>query len=135
MRGAASVTASYRSWLSRRGLPVLPAGRTRLRRISDRWRRSLQLRVITATLVLSAVVVSVLGYVLMQHLVTELYNDKLQSSVNIVDAGLATAANSTQFSAQPGPQSGQNMYLLAHQLASTGATPYAVEVTLPLAWA
>jgi two-component system, OmpR family, sensor histidine kinase MtrB len=131
MSGAASGTASYRSWLSRRGLPALPAGRSRLRRISDRWRRSLQLRVITATLVLSAVVVSVLGYVLMQHLVTELYNDKLESSVNVVDAGLATAANSTQFSSRPNPQSRENMYLLAQQLASTGATPYALEVTLP----
>ncbi len=130
MRGAASVTASYRSWLSRRGQLVLPAGHTRLRRISDRWRRSLQLRVVTATLVLSAVVVSVLGYVLMQHLVTELYNDKTQSSVNIVDAGLAGAANSTQFSAKPNPQSREAMYLLAQQLKSTGVTPYALEVTL-----
>jgi two-component system, OmpR family, sensor histidine kinase MtrB len=134
MRGAASVTASYRSRLGRPGLAVLPAGRTRLRRLSDRWRQSLQLRVITATLVLSAVVVSVLGYVLMQHLVTYLYNDKVQSSVNIVDAGLATAANSAEFSAKPNPQSRQNMYTLAQQLASTGVTPYALEVTLPLAY-
>jgi len=94
----------------------------------------LQLRVITATLVLSAVVVSVLGYVLMQHLVTELYNDKVQSSVNIVDDGLATTAVSGEFSARPNPQSGPNMYSLAQQLSSTGVTPYAVEVSLPLAY-
>ena len=113
---------------------MLPTGRTRLRRISDRWRRSLQLRVVTATLVLSAVVVSVLGYVLMQHLVTELYNDKKQSSVYIVDAGLATAAISTQFTARPNSQSGESMYLLAQQLKSTGVTPYALEVTLPVGY-
>ena len=72
--------------------------------MSDRWRRSLQLRVITATLVLSAIVVSVLGYVLMQHLITELYNDKVQSSVNIVDAGLGSsgvASSSSEFTAKP----------------------------------
>jgi two-component system, OmpR family, sensor histidine kinase MtrB len=102
--------------------------------MSDRWRRSLQLRVITATLVLSAIVVSVLGYVLMQHLITELYNDKVQSSVNIVDAGLATAASSGEFSTKPNPKSRPEMYTLAQQLASTGETPYALEVTLPPAY-
>ncbi len=102
--------------------------------MSDRWRRSLQLRVVTTTLVLSAIVVSVLGYVLMQHLITELYNDKVQSSVNIVDAGLATAASSGEFSPKPSSKSRPNMYTLAQQLASTGETPYALEVTLPPAY-
>jgi len=37
-------------------------------RVSDRWRRSLQLRVITATFVVSGVVVTVLGFVLMQQI-------------------------------------------------------------------
>jgi len=105
--------------------------RYRLRRLSDRWRRSLQLRVVTATLVLSAVVVGVLGYVLMQHLVTELYDDKLQSSVNIVDAGLATASGEAQFSKPPDPSTAAAMDALANQLRSTGGTPYALEVTLP----
>jgi len=105
--------------------------RRRIWRISDRWRRSLQLRVVTATLVLSAVVVSVLGYVLTQHLVTELYNDKVQSSVNIVDAGLASAGNA--LNAAPSPGTRQAMYNVAQQLASTGVTPYALEVTLPTA--
>ncbi len=103
--------------------------RRRLWQVSDRWRRSLQLRVVTTTLVLSAVVVSVLGYVLMQHLVTELYNDKVQSSVNIVDAGLASASGA--FNAQPGDWTRQAMANTAQQLRSTGVTPYALEVTLP----
>jgi two-component system, OmpR family, sensor histidine kinase MtrB len=132
MRGAASVTAGYRSWLDRPRLVLLTAWRARLRRMSDRWRRSLQLRVIAATLMLSAIVVSVLGYVLMQHLVTELYNDKVQSSVNIVDAGLGSStASSGEFSGAPNKQSRQEMYALAQELASTGETPYAVEITLP----
>ncbi|MGH3302850.1 MAG: MtrAB system histidine kinase MtrB [Streptosporangiaceae bacterium] len=111
-----------------------PSGlRGRLWRLSDRWRRSLQLRVITATLVLSAVVVSVLGYVLMQHLVTELYDDKVQSSVNIVDAGLASASGVAAFNEKPSPLTRQAMDNLAQQLRSTGVTPYALEVTLPTA--
>ena len=135
MTGAASGPASYRSWLVRPRLPLLTAPRPRLRRISDRWRRSLQLRVIAATLMLSAIVVSVLGYVLMQHLVTELYNDKVQTSVNIVDTGLgSSAASSSEFTARPNQTSRQDMYALAQQLASTGETPYALEVTLPPAF-
>ena len=67
MRGAASVTAGYRGLLTRPRLALLTASQARLRRISDRWRRSLQLRVIAATLMLSAIVVSVLGYVLIDR--------------------------------------------------------------------
>jgi two-component system, OmpR family, sensor histidine kinase MtrB len=107
--------------------------RRRLWRLGDRWRRSLQLRVVTATLVLSAVVVSVLGYVLMQRLVTELYADKEQSSVNIVYAGLASASGVTVFTGPQGPSTAQAMHNLAYELASTGVTPYALEVTLPTA--
>jgi two-component system, OmpR family, sensor histidine kinase MtrB len=104
--------------------------RHRLWQLGDRWRSSLQLRVVTATLVLSAVVVSVLGYVLMQHLVTELYGDKVQSSVNIVDTGLATASSEAAFNKPPDGSTGPAMTALASQLASTGGTPYALEVTL-----
>ena len=104
--------------------------RRRLWQFSDRWRRSLQLRVVTTTLVLSAVVVSVLGYVLMQHLVTELYGDKVQSSVNIVDTGLATASSEAAFNKPLDGSTRKAMSDLASQLASTGGTPYALEVTL-----
>jgi two-component system sensor histidine kinase MtrB len=134
MKAAASVTAGYRSWLLRPRLSLSFALRARLRRVSDRWRRSLQLRIIAATLMLSAIVVSVLGYVLMQHLVTELYNDKVESSVNIVDGGLgSSAASSAEFSVRPNANSRVEMTQLATQLASTGQTPYALEITLPLA--
>jgi two-component system, OmpR family, sensor histidine kinase MtrB len=107
--------------------------RRRVWLLSDRWRRSLQLRVVTATLVLSAVVVSVLGYVLMQHLVTELYNDKVESSVNIVDAGLATAGGEALFNKSPDSSTAPAMWALAYQLRSAGGTPYALDVTLPAA--
>ena len=134
MSGAAGVGARYRSWLVRPRLTIPRSWGIGLRRLSDRWRRSLQLRVITATLVLSVTVVGVLGYILMQHLVTELYNDKVQSSVNIVEAGIASVAGSDQFSGKPNPQSRIHMNELAQKLASTGETPYALEVTLSPAY-
>ena len=114
-------------------LPLRRGWRRRLRLLSDRWSRSLQLRVVTATLVLSAVVVSVLGYVLMQHLVTELYDVKVQSSVNIAGAGLASASGIAAFNEERNSSTRQAMHDLAKQLASTGVTPYALEVTLPAA--
>jgi two-component system, OmpR family, sensor histidine kinase MtrB len=131
MSGAAGLGARYRSWLVRPRLALLPTWRTTLRQISDRWRRSLQLRVITATMVLSVIVVGVLGYALMQHLVTELYNDKVETSDNIVDYGLATAVGQGDFSAGPNQQSRSAMSGLAQRLASNGETPYALEITLP----
>jgi len=66
---AATVRASYRSWLARPRSATVRRLRRRLRQVRDRYRHSLQLRVTTATLILCAVVVSVLGYILMQHLV------------------------------------------------------------------
>jgi two-component system sensor histidine kinase MtrB len=84
--------------------------------------------------VLSVTVVGLLGYILMQHLVTELYNDKVQSSVNIFEAGLSTVTGPSPFSGKPSEQSRADMNWLAQQLASTGETPYALEVTLSPAY-
>jgi two-component system sensor histidine kinase MtrB len=137
MKGAAlSVRSSYRSWSAgpRSGAlfrSVLPAGQpNRLRRLTDRWRRSLQLRVITATLVLSAVVVSLLGYVLMQHLVTDVYSDKVQSSEEIAGVGLSVAQDQPWLGNKLSALSMTHMVSLANRLSQTGGTPYAVEVTL-----
>jgi two-component system, OmpR family, sensor histidine kinase MtrB len=125
---AATVGASYRGWLARPRPVALTAARRRLGWVGDRYRHSLQLRVTTATLVMSAVVVSVLGYFLMQHVVAGLYADKEQSSVSVVEAGLGTVP--AFFGNQPGAASRQAMNDLAQQLRPTSGTPYAVEVTL-----
>ena len=131
MKGAAAtVRASYRSWLARPRSAVTTQARRRLRQVRDRYRHSLQLRVITATLILSAVVVTVLGYILMQHLVAGIYANAQHSAEEISNAGLATAANSGNFGEPPNSGSLQDMYLLAQNLKSTEGTPYAVEVTL-----
>ena len=163
MSRAVGITgSSYGDWL-RRALREWPeAGaswlrdisRTRVsqtrpqrwpRQLGDRWRRSLQLRVITATLVLSAVVVSVLGYFLMQRFVAEVYANKQKSAANVVQAGLTFASQTPIFEKGPSVLSGPAMSKLATQLGPAGATPngiarpayaqggnpYALEVTLP----
>jgi len=84
--------------------------------------------VVTATLILSAVVVTVLGYILMQHLVAGIYANMQSTSQSIAAAGLATAERSNQLSKAPNSSSSRYMWLLAKSLQSTAGTPYAVEV-------
>ena len=131
MRTAArSVVTSYRSWVAGPEAAVLSEARRRLRLIRNRYRRSLQFRVTTTTLVLSTVVVSVLGYILMQHLDADIYGNKQQNALQIVNVGLGTADGKAKFGQQPNSQSAGEMWALAYQLRSTGGTPYAVDVTL-----
>ncbi|HTZ94203.1 MAG TPA: MtrAB system histidine kinase MtrB [Streptosporangiaceae bacterium] len=137
MKGAAAAgDASYRSWLARprpvasRQSPILSGSHRWLRRVGDRYRHSLQLRVVTATLILSAVVVSVLGYILMQHLVAGIYANMEQSSTTIFDNGRTYAGNETTFGQPPGSQSSAAMLALAQDLNPSQGTQYAVDVTL-----
>ncbi len=135
---------SPRRWLSPRIRP-----RRLLALLTDRWRRSLQLRVVTATLVLSAVAVSLLGYFLLQRFVADLYTNKERSAANVVQTGLQVANQQAAFAVQPGTNTGQAMYLLACRLYPAGSgseadcanaaspfdegggDPYALVVTLP----
>ena len=131
MKGAAAtVRASYRSWLARPRPAALSQLRRWLRRISERYRHSLQLRVVTATLILSAVVVSILGYILMQHLVAGIYANMEQTSATIANSGLNDSGTYSQFTQTPSGSSGQAMYQLAQNLFSSSGQPYALEVTL-----
>ncbi len=129
---AAGIQAGYRSWLARPRPALLSGTRKRFGRLTDRWRRSLQLRVTTATLVLCAIVVAVLGYFLMQQLVTNLFTSEVRSSENIASQGLTTARENGVFSSLnvPGGGARQAMKNLAAQLAPTGGTPYAVAITV-----
>jgi two-component system, OmpR family, sensor histidine kinase MtrB len=109
--------------------------------LRERWRRSLQLRVIMTTLVLSAVVVSVLGYFLMQRFVSDLYASKLRAGQNVAQAGLhitQTAPYAQDFRGTPGSLASSYMFNLAYVLATPSAgtsysqvgTELAVLVTL-----
>jgi two-component system sensor histidine kinase MtrB len=52
-----------------------------LRRLTQRWRRSIQVRVVSSTLVVSAIVVALLGFVVLQQVKEGLIQAKLRSSV------------------------------------------------------
>ncbi len=135
-----TVRASLGRWLGRLRA-ILRTSRQRWPpKLTDNWRRSLQLRVVTATLVLSAVVVSVLGYFLMQRFVADLYANKEKSAANVVLAGLSFANQSSALQKPPSDSSGGAMIQLANELGPAGTTPngfarsgnpYALVVTLP----
>ncbi|HEY2079338.1 MAG TPA: MtrAB system histidine kinase MtrB [Streptosporangiaceae bacterium] len=136
MKGAAAaVGASYRNWLAwpRRAAvrrsATFSRSRRWLRHVSDRYRHSLQFRVVSATLIMSAVVVSVLGYILMTHLVAGIYTNMKQTSVSIADGGLTTAGSQTAFSQAPDAGTAAAMFSLVQDLAPADRTQYAVEVT------
>jgi len=108
---ATSAAAAVRRWLPR---------------LRERWGRSLQLRVIMTTLVLSAVVVSVLGYFLMQRFVSDLYASKLRAGQNVAQAGLHIAQTppyAQDFRGTPGASASSNMKTLAYELATPSVGP------------
>jgi two-component system sensor histidine kinase MtrB len=108
--------------------------RTLVVRISDRWRRSLQLRVITATFVLSGLVVTVLGFVLMQQIAQNIIASKERSAANVTSVGLGVAQAWPGVQATPGASASQIMYNIVLRLQATSSnsgTDYAVIVTLP----
>jgi two-component system, OmpR family, sensor histidine kinase MtrB len=128
-RAAASVRTGYRDWRERPRPAVFARAAAWLGKLADRWRKSLQLRVIIATLLLSAVVVTVLGYVLMQHFVAGVYANTEQSTENIAQAGLATARKNGYWNRGPDGAVGQNMKNLIDALQPTSGTQYEVFVT------
>ena len=137
MKGAAAaVGAGYRNWLAwpRRAAfgrsATFTLSRRWLRQVADRYRHSLQLRVVSATLILSAVVVSVLGYILMTHLVAGIYENMKQTSVNIAEGGLTTAGNDIAFSQLPDARTAPAMYSLVQDLKPADRTQYAVAVAM-----
>jgi two-component system, OmpR family, sensor histidine kinase MtrB len=98
------------------------------RRLTERWRSSLQLRVITATLLLSALVVAVLGFLLMQRVASNLIDSKESSAKALAEQGLTTAQEEPAFLPEPSSTSGsgtspqQLMYRLACTLATCQAS-------------
>lgn len=70
-----------------------------------RWGKSLQLRVVTTTLVISAVVVTVVGYLLTQQIAADQLRTKTMQADSLVASGLAQAEGTTGVNAQPGADS------------------------------
>jgi two-component system sensor histidine kinase MtrB len=62
-----------------------------LRRVTQRWRRSIQVRVVSSTLVVSAIVVALLGFVVLQQVKAGLIQAKLRSSIAEQSLGVTNA--------------------------------------------
>ncbi|ASU85472.1 sensor histidine kinase [Nocardiopsis gilva YIM 90087] len=72
------------------------AARALVRGVHTRWRRSLELRVVTTTLVLSALVTAGLGIVLIDQVKSGLLEAKEQAALNYHKVGLQTATIAMQ---------------------------------------
>jgi two-component system, OmpR family, sensor histidine kinase MtrB len=105
-----------------------------LRAAATIWRRSIQARVVISTLLLSAVVVTLVGVVLMRQITHGLVENKTQSSVT--EAARGTADAQSRLSAASGTDfdSSTQLAQLASSIVSRGAVQgYDVVLTGPIA--
>jgi two-component system sensor histidine kinase MtrB len=94
-----------------------------------RWLRSLQLRVVTATLVMSAVVVTVLGFFLMQQIASDLLKVEEHQVGNVVLDGQIAAENVSGLTSRPGVASADLMGSIVDRLKAGGPeSDYAVAI-------
>jgi len=104
-------------------------------KIRHQWRRSLQLRVVGTTLVISAVVVAVLGFFLTEQIADGLYVNAETSARAQVTTALATAQAQPGLTASleggQGQTAYQTMWSIDHLLQPSSGTPsYSVAVGL-----
>ena len=86
-------------------------------RLRRRWHRSLQLRVAATTLVICVVVVTVLGFFLVQQIASGLLNSTRTYAARQIGEGLAVARNETGL-ANPGAERQKALLSLAGNLQS-----------------
>ncbi|WP_051426119.1 MtrAB system histidine kinase MtrB [Jiangella gansuensis] len=92
------------------------------------WRRSIQLRVITATLTLSVVVVSLLGITLSRQITDGLLRAQAEAAVADASAGIDSAQRSLDAAADQTPaELRQTLVQIAETLAAGGSTSAATE--------
>jgi two-component system sensor histidine kinase MtrB len=94
-----------------------------LARARWRWGSSLRLRVVSTTLVVSALVVSLLGFFLMQEITANLLSQAEASAWTQATDGLTFAKSQPDVSAQPGASAAQLMYSVVGTLESSGDNP------------
>ena len=103
--------------LPRRAKRLLKAGRKwqreRAENLRFRWRRSLQLRVVTTTLALSALVIAVLGFFLTQQISDGLLLNKEKSATAQVSEGLTVAQSSPGVDKLPTSSAAADNFLFA----------------------
>ncbi len=95
---AADLARWTSGWRERRGgqaIRLAAAGSRRLAGLAGaaygRWRNSLQVRVVTTTLILSAAVVTILGFLLMQQISAGILQTKVNQATALVRDGQQTA--------------------------------------------
>jgi two-component system, OmpR family, sensor histidine kinase MtrB len=81
-----------------------------------RWLRSLQLRVVTTTLVISALVVTVLGFFLMQQITWDQLKAEERQSGNVVESGLISVQAEAAVDARPSASSPDLMDTIVRSL-------------------
>src|SRR3954469_13514617 len=111
-----------------------PAGTGPVRRAVTVWRRSIQARVLLSTLLLSAVVVSLVGWVLLQQITGGLVQGKTDSSV--AEAARATPEAQRRLSAASGNDldAGSQLSQLVSTLVSRGSVQgYEIVLSGPIA--
>ena len=86
------------------------------RALQRRWRRSLQLRVVSTTLLVSAVVISLLGFFLMQQIASNLLRNAKVQALTQATNGLAFVMAQPGISADPGQGSQEQMYQALNNL-------------------
>jgi len=104
-----------------------------LRALHARWRRSLQLRVVSTTLVVSVAVVSLLGIFLMQQIASNLLRSAEVQALTQAEDGLTFAKADPAVLKPPGPGSKELVYSIMNSLESSGESPgagYGVAVTV-----
>ena len=85
--------------------------RERSEELRCRWRRSLQLRVVTTTLALSALVIAVLGFFLTQQIADGLLLNKERSATAQVSQGLTVAESSPLLNRAPSSAAAADTFL------------------------
>ncbi|MEQ7128862.1 MtrAB system histidine kinase MtrB [Actinopolymorpha sp. B11F2] len=99
------------------------------RRSADLWRRSLHLRVVTGTLVLSAVVTLFVGWILLRQVADGVLEAKVAASVGEASAGFRTA-QSVIDDAEPAGDPSELTTQLAQDIALRGASGGLYDVVL-----
>jgi two-component system, OmpR family, sensor histidine kinase MtrB len=107
-----------------------------LRKARWRWRSSLRIRVVSTTLVVSAVVVAMLGYFLMNQITANLLHNAEQGFYTQAAGGLTFAQSLPAAEREPqGSSASQFMSGVVNTLKSPGQNPadaYGVAVEVPL---
>jgi two-component system sensor histidine kinase MtrB len=122
------------------GIPALPADAgiravtiSLAKRFQWRWRSSLQLRVVSTTLVVSVIVVSLLGFFLMQQIAANLLQNAKVSAYTQASDGLVFAQATPGMLRAPGAGSQNLAYNIVNSLKSSSQNPtgdYGVAITV-----